>query len=238
VTPPDSASILLFLRRFRGEDPGTERPQAPKRPQVFAKWTAIRLKKNRKAQGRDAFDNFLEGERKNPSYNDVMDLIEAHGFDCFDLFVDFFQRTLASDVRVIREADRSHSKIGSKEARMNRVDPTFLGGHRTKIEIVELPKDEFTDFHFHSGHEFVCVDRGYVRAEFKDCFGLVVVQELKEGDSVAFSSLVDHRFTNLGNGPARLIAARPSLSRPRDEQELDWFHPIVRVSGTKSESDT
>jgi uncharacterized cupin superfamily protein len=109
---------------------------------------------------------------------------------------------------------------------MNRVDRTYLGDSRTKIEIVSLPTGESTDFHFHGGHEFVWIDDGNVEVEFEDRFAEKLRVGLTKGDSVAFSSLIKHKFINVGDKEARLVAARPARSRPIDEDPLDWFFKL------------
>lgn len=227
MSPPDSKTILLFLKRFRADGSTAER--MPKK-QVFNRWNEIRSKKRRKSGGQESFYDLLEGAKKGPRYDDVVDLIEAHGFECFDTFLDFFRATTVGDVRVIKQGDRSPSQFGNG-GRMNRVDITFLGDHRTKIEIVVLPRGEKTAFHCHSGHEFVWVDEGSVRVKFQDASGGQREEDLATGDSIAFSSLIKHEFTNIGETEAKLVSARPARSRPRDEPSLEWFYssPMAEV---------
>jgi len=226
---PPSQKFLTALQDYR-------KAHKIRRSEVWKEWQKLRQRHDAEdvnlseesGDGKDdsAFRNLLAGKTR-LKYDDVNDLLIAHGIRCFDLFIDECLPVSFSELAWVMGGDRHPMVRGS--GKLWSVDPEFLTTNRTKIDWVHLEPGKSTEWAQHSGHEFVLIgqvgERGHldeipigdILAEFQELpEGPIESKLLREYDGVAFPSMLRHRFTNRSNVKAVIVAARPTNAKVRE----------------------
>ena len=147
----------------------------------------------------------------------VDDILPAYKVADFDVFLDFCHHPTVSEVTHVTQFVPD---IIGEGAHVTFARPTFLAGHRTRIDIVTLDPNASTTWKAHNGHEFVYVLDGEVVCEFaENLAGERHRQQVPKGTAIAFHSGLFHIFRNNGKKKALLVAARPSCSSSASQVE-------------------
>lgn len=145
----------------------------------------------------------LENGKGSPSINTLYKLANALGVSPQDLLPDE-----ADEVVVILKGSRAATPIEERpDAALARV---LLGApdHLLQVQEVSVDRDQFLGGFFdHEGEEFLYVLEGQITVEI----GSRPATALEAGDSVWYAATLPHRWTLIGDEPARMLVVSATV---------------------------